>query len=172
MRLLLEKRTSPICSLLLVTDENGTLRALEFGDLDTRLHRLLRDHYGEYTLDPGAAPRSITRALDAYFDGDLGAINDVQVATGGTRFQCGVWAALREIPGGTTISYGKLASRLGDPGASRAVGAANGANPIPIIVPCHRVIGADGRLTGYGGGLARKKWLLEHEARFAAGNLL
>ena len=172
MRLLLEKRIWPICSMLLVTDENRILRALEFGDLDTRLHRLLRDHYGEYTLDAGAAPRAITRALDAYFEGELGAINDVQVATGGTRFQREVWAALREIPGGTTISYGQLATRLGDPGASRAVGAANGANPIPIIVPCHRVIGADGKLTGYGGGLPRKKWLLEHEARYAAGNLL
>jgi O-6-methylguanine DNA methyltransferase len=172
MRLLLEKRTSPICPLLLVTDENGTLRALEFGDLEARLRRRLRDQYGEYTLDPGEAPRSITRALDAYFDGDLDAINDIQVATAGTRFQRNVWAALREIPGGTTISYGQLASRIGDPGASRAVGAANGANPIPIIVPCHRVIGADGKLTGYGGGLERKKWLLEHEASFAAGNLL
>jgi len=172
MRLLLEKRSSPISPLLLVTDENGTLRALEFGDLDTRLHRLLRDHYGEYTLAPGAAPHSITRALDAYFQGDLRAIDNVHVTTGGTQFQRGVWAALREIPGGSTISYGRLASRLGAPGASRAVGAANGANPIPIIVPCHRVIGADGTLTGYGGGLPRKKWLLDHEARFAAGHLL
>ena len=101
--------------------------------------------------------------LDEYFAGRATAF-DIPLSTAGTEFQCRVWAALREIPHGETISYGELASRLGMPGASRAVGLANGRNPIAIVIPCHRVIGADGRLTGYGGGLERKAWLLRHEA--------
>jgi len=102
-------------------------------------------------------------SLDAYFAGDLTAIDDVPVATNGTPFQRTVWAALRRIPAGTTTSYGALAASIGYPSAMRAVGLANGANPVAIIVPCHRVIGADHSLTGYGGGLPRKRWLLEHE---------
>ena len=167
MRLRLERRAAPVSPLLLVTDEDGVLRALDFGDCEARLHRLLRDHYGNYTLRERAAPDSVTRALDAYFDGSLDALADAAIATGGTPFQRDVWKALRAIPAGVTISYGQLAARVGRPGASRAVGAANGANPIAIVVPCHRVIGANGTLTGYGGGLARKQWLLDHEARFA-----
>ena len=168
MHFQLERWASPICPLLIVTDDDGILRALEFGDHESRMDRLLRDHYGDYTLEEGAAPEALTRALQAYFDGDLDALDDVRVATGGTPFQREVWTALRSIPPGTTISYGRLAAKLGRAGASRAVGAANGANPIPIVVPCHRVIGANGTLTGYGGGLAHKKWLLDHEARFAS----
>jgi len=167
MHLLLEQRTWPICPLMIVTDDDGILRALEFGDHEDRLHRLLRDHYGDYTLHKGAAPSSLTKALDAYFSGDIDALNDVQTATAGTSFQREVWQALRTIPAGTTWSYGQLATQIGRPSASRAVGAANGANPIPIVVPCHRVIGANGTLTGFGGGLPRKQWLLEHERRFA-----
>jgi methylated-DNA-[protein]-cysteine S-methyltransferase len=105
--------------------------------------------------------------LAAYFDGNIDGLADVQTATAGTPFQREVWKALRAIPAGTTISYGQLAMNLGRKGASRAVGAANGANPIPIVVPCHRVIGADGSLIGFGSGLPRKQWLLDHEARFA-----
>jgi methylated-DNA-[protein]-cysteine S-methyltransferase len=101
--------------------------------------------------------------LRAYFAGELTEF-DLPVAMHGTEFQRRVWAGLRDIPYGETISYGELAARVGRPGASRAVGLANGRNPIAIIVPCHRVIGADGSLTGYGGGLDRKVWLLEHEA--------
>ncbi|HEX7610606.1 MAG TPA: methylated-DNA--[protein]-cysteine S-methyltransferase, partial [Solirubrobacteraceae bacterium] len=101
--------------------------------------------------------------LAAYFAGTLTEF-DVQLELAGTDFQREVWQALRAIPYGETISYGELAQRVGKPSASRAVGLANGRNPIAIIVPCHRVIGADGSLTGYGGGLARKAWLLEHEA--------
>ncbi len=100
--------------------------------------------------------------LRAYFAGDLTEF-DVPLAMHGTDFQRRVWAGLREIPYGETLSYGELAARIGSSGASRAVGLANGRNPIAIIVPCHRVIGADGSLTGYGGGLDRKVWLLEHE---------
>ena len=100
--------------------------------------------------------------LDAYFAGELDAF-DLPLAARGTPWQRSVWAALMEVPYGTTLSYGELAARLGRPTASRAVGAANGRNPISVIVPCHRLIGSTGALTGYAGGLARKEWLLRHE---------
>jgi O-6-methylguanine DNA methyltransferase len=168
MHLRLERYTSPLATLLLVTDEEGVLRALDFGDYEDRLHRLLCAHYGDYDLQEGAAPATITAALDAYFDGDFTAIDAIRVATGGTSFQRRVWQALRAIPAGSTTSYGQIAASIGCPTASRAVGAANGSNPIAIVVPCHRVIGASGALTGYGGGLPRKRWLLAHE-RQASG---
>ena len=172
MRLRLERRASPISSLLLVTDEDGALRALEFADHEARMHRLLRLHYGDYALrDGAAAPASITVALDSYFAGEIDDLADVPTATAGTPFQRAVWSALRAIPAGTTISYGQLAANVGRPGASRAVGAANGANPIAIVVPCHRVIGASGLLVGYGGGLDRKTWLLNHERWWRADSL-
>ncbi len=156
-----------MCSLFIVTDRDGVLRAIEFGAHESRMERLLRNHYGDYTIEEGKTPVLIKRALEAYFKGNIDALAQVKTATGGTPFQREVWKALRTIPAGTTISYGQLARKLGRAGASRAVGAANGANPIPIVVPCHRVIGADGSLTGFGGGLAHKKWLLDHESRFA-----
>jgi O-6-methylguanine DNA methyltransferase len=108
--------------------------------------------------------------LEAYFAGDLTAF-DLPLAPVGTPFQQRVWSALVEIPFGETVSYGSLATRLGRPGAARAVGLANGSNPISIIIPCHRVIGSDGRLTGYGGGIDRKAWLLDHEAGRGPGQL-
>jgi methylated-DNA-[protein]-cysteine S-methyltransferase len=151
-----------------VTDEDGNLRALEFADHEFRVHRFLRDHYGEYSLQDGAAPKSVVSALDAYFAGDLAALDRIKVATNGTPFQRKVWQALRKIPAGTTISYGQLAAQIGRPSASRAVGAANGSNPVAIVVPCHRVIGANGTLTGYGGGLPRKRWLLDHEQQHSS----
>jgi methylated-DNA-[protein]-cysteine S-methyltransferase len=111
------------------------------------------------------AARRIVDALRAYFAGDLHALDTIAVdPLGGTPFQRRVWLALRSIPAGTTVSYQMLARRIRAPKAMRAVGAANGANPVPIVLPCHRVIGADGSLTGYGGGLPRKRWLLRHEA--------
>jgi methylated-DNA-[protein]-cysteine S-methyltransferase len=118
--------------------------------------------------DPGwvhdEAPfEELIAQLKAYFAGSEAGF-DVPLSLSGTEFQRRVWAELREIPLGETISYGELARRAGTPGASRAVGLANGRNPVSIVVPCHRVIGADGRLTGYGGGLERKAWLLRHEA--------
>lgn len=127
------------------------------------MRRLLGQHYGDYTLGDGAAPASLTQALEAYFEGRIDALAGLEVATGGTPFQRRVWMALRAIPAGRTISYGKLAATLGVASASRAAGSANGANPIAIVVPCHRVIGANGTLTGYAGGLSRKRWLLDHE---------
>lgn len=105
----------------------------------------------------------VIEQIDAYFAGDLVRF-DVPIRLGGTAFQRRVWSQLRTIPYGQTISYGELARRVGSPGAARAVGLANGRNPVAVIVPCHRVIGSDGRLTGYGGGLERKRWLIDHEA--------
>jgi O-6-methylguanine DNA methyltransferase len=167
MRLLLKKYEAPEFSLLVVTDETGKLRALDYADYESRMNRLLRVHYGEYQLKNGAAPRPITDALDAYFAGEIAAVADVPVETGGTQFQREVWRALRDIPGGQTRTYGNIARAIGSPTASRAVGAANGSNPIAIVVPCHRVIGSNGTLTGYAGGIERKRWLLDHERKFA-----
>ena len=166
-----ERWGSPVGPLLLVTDQDGALRALEFGENEDRLRRLVRRYYGDAALVNGVAPGSLKQSLTAYFDGECDALKSIKTENTGTPFQRDVWAALRAIPFGTTISYGQLAAKLGRVGASRAVGAANGANPIPIVVPCHRVIGADGSLTGFGSGLPRKKWLLEHEAKHAAGGL-
>ena len=168
MQLELDRWKSPMTTLLLVTDDEGILRALDFAEKEDRMHRLLRLHYGQYTLRDGAAPASVKKAIKAYFDGGMEALDEIQVATNGTPFQRKVWKALREIPSGTTISYGMVATQVGHPGASRAVGTANGANPIGIVVPCHRVIGAGGKLTGYAGGLSHKQWLLDHERRYAA----
>jgi methylated-DNA-[protein]-cysteine S-methyltransferase len=132
------------------------------------MHQLLRRYCGQYTVTEAKNPGGASRQLQAYFDGDLGALDDVPVRADGTAFQRLVWTALRQIPAGTTTTYGRLAARIGRPTAIRAVGLANGANPISIVVPCHRVIGADASLTGYGGGLARKEWLLRHEAKATA----
>src|SRR5262249_4441707 len=120
-------------------------------------------HYGAFECLPGRAPDSIRDSIHAYFEGDLQALKQIPVETEGTPFQKQVWSALREIPAGSTSSYGQLAARIGRPAASRAVGMANGSNPVGIVVPCHRVIGANGALTGYGGGIDRKRWLLAHE---------
>lgn len=165
MRLRIARLNSPVSALLLVTDEADVLRALYLGERVEKLNRLLQMHYGKYLLTEDRAPDVIKGRLEAYFKGSLDALDAVPVATGGTPFQRDVWRALRTIPAGTTTTYGHLASILGRQGASRAVGAANGANPIAIVIPCHRVVGANGTLTGYGGGLALKRWLLAHEAR-------
>lgn len=154
---------APLGLLTLVWDDKRVLRALDFEDREPRLQRLLRRHYGPCVLDEAPVPTNLAAAIAAFFAGDLAAIERVPVRTNGTLFQRRVWAKLRCIPAGRTRTYGELAAGLGMPAASRAVGHANGANPIAIVVPCHRVIGARGTLTGYGGGIARKRWLLEHE---------
>ncbi len=166
-RLLLDRMATPIGEALLVSDEQGTLRALDFADHAARMQRLLRLHYGTLAAQPGAAPAALRHALEDYFAGTLTALGGIAWATAGTCFQRAVWAALGSIPAGTTTSYGALAARLGRPAAVRAVGAANGANPLSIVVPCHRLVGANGSLTGYGGGLPRKQWLLRHEGALA-----
>jgi methylated-DNA-[protein]-cysteine S-methyltransferase len=165
LRLLIDRIATPIGELAIVADEAGNLRATEWGDLEDHLQRALRLHYGErgYALTPARDPAGLSSVLRAYFSGALTAIDDLPTATGGTEFQRSVWRALRQIPCGQTWSYGELARRIGRPAAVRAVGLANGANPIGVVVPCHRVIGADGSLTGYGGGIERKRWLLAHE---------
>lgn len=164
-RFFIEHVPTPTGAMLLVTDEQDVLRALDWEDYEPRMHRLLRLHYGEGRVRLEANPRASTarRALEAYYAGVLSVLDTLRVQTGGTAFQREVWAALRSIQVGTTTTYGSLAAQLGRPKAMRAVGMANGANPIGIVVPCHRVIGADASLTGYGGGIARKHWLLAHE---------
>ncbi|PQO44266.1 methylated-DNA--[protein]-cysteine S-methyltransferase [Blastopirellula marina] len=168
MRLLLSRQASPIGEMLLVTDERLTLRALDFHDYEARMHKLLTRHYGAYQLVDATTPQTIAAALDDYFAGTLEAVDDLPTQTGGTDFQTATWKLLRAIPASETRTYGDLARQLNKPSASRAVGLANGANPIAIVVPCHRVIGASGALTGYGGGLSRKRWLLDHERKHAA----
>lgn len=162
--LTLDRIPSPVGEVLVVVDADGAVRALDFHDYEDRMHRLLRRHYGEVVLTSGRAPEAVRQAVTAYFAGDLAAFDQVQVRTGGTDFQRSVWKALRDIPAGETRSYGQLAAAIGIPKAVRAVGLANGANPVGVIVPCHRVIGSGGKLTGYAGGLERKRWLLAHEA--------
>jgi len=160
----IDRTMTPIGELILIVDHAGALRVVDWTEHEARMQRLLRLHYGSSVkLETKRDPHGLTTALRSYFTGELAAIESLPVATSGTTFQQSVWAALREIPCGTTVSYGELAVRLGNPAAVRAVGLANGANPVGIVVPCHRVIGANGSLTGYGGGLERKQWLLQHE---------
>jgi methylated-DNA-[protein]-cysteine S-methyltransferase len=165
LRLLVDRMDTPLGELAIVADEAGRLRALDWIDHDAGMQRSLRRRYGAhgFSLHRAQNPAGITAAMRAYFAGHLAAIDELPVATGGTAFQKEVWGALRHIRCGETISYGELARRIGRPAAVRAVGLANGANPIAIVVPCHRVIGSDGSLTGYGGGLEKKRWLLAHE---------
>ena len=164
MRLWTDHTATPIGELAIIADTTGALRAVDWTAHESRMERLLRLQYGPgIVLEGKRDPYGLTTALRAYFAGEFAIIAKLPVATGGTVFQRSVWAMLREIPCGTTVSYGELAKRLGKPAAVRAVGLANGANPVAIVVPCHRVIGANGALTGYGGGLERKQWLLAHE---------
>ncbi|MGB0086552.1 MAG: methylated-DNA--[protein]-cysteine S-methyltransferase [Rhodomicrobiaceae bacterium] len=161
----LSRMASPIGEMLLVTDERGRLRALDWYDHEERMQQLMHRQYGRgrVRLVGGATPARIREALDAYFAGQLDAIDSLEVEAAGTPFQKRAWAALRLIPAGKTASYSEQAAKISHPTAVRAVGLANGANPIGLVVPCHRVIGANGTLTGYGGGLERKRWLLAHE---------
>ena len=161
--LTLDRVATPVGEVLLVTDGEGAVRALDFADYEARMTRLLARHAPGAALVEGRAPETVRRAVEAWFGGDLTALDGLTVKTGGTAFQRTVWAALRAIPAGETRSYGQLAAAIGAPKAVRAAGLANGQNPVAVIVPCHRVIGADGTLTGYAGGLERKRWLLKHE---------
>ncbi len=165
LALLLDRLATPIGELLIIADREGKLRTIDWTDHESRMRHLLDRHYGRagYALERVRDPGGLTRAMRDYFKGDISAIDGLAVATHGTPFQQSVWRALRRIKSGGTISYAELARRIGKPRAVRAAGLANGQNPISIVVPCHRVIGSDGSLTGYGGGLSRKRWLLAHE---------
>ncbi|WP_437880458.1 methylated-DNA--[protein]-cysteine S-methyltransferase [Pseudomonas sp. LRF_L74] len=154
----------PIGVFSIVTDGKQVL-ALDFGDPELRLLPLMRKRFGTPDVRLQAARRCIVGPrLRDYFAGDFNALDGLAVDGGGTDFQQRVWAALRDIAPGTTRSYGELAKLLGSPGAARAVGLANSLNPISLIVPCHRVIGSSGALTGYAGGMALKRWLLDFES--------
>ena len=166
--LILDRVATPVGELLLVTDGEGAVRALDFADYEDRMTRLLARHAPGASLMAGRAPEPVRAAVEAYFAGDVHALDGLTVTTGGTDFQRSVWKALRAIPAGETRTYGQLAAAIGSPKAVRAVGLANGRNPVGLIVPCHRVIGANGTLTGYAGGLERKRWLLQHEGASVA----
>jgi methylated-DNA-[protein]-cysteine S-methyltransferase len=161
--LTLDVLATPIGEIDVVADAQGRLRVLEFHDQPQRLARALRLHHRDQTVESGPAPTAVREGLAAYFAGELVALKTVPWTIGGTGFQRQMWNALAEIPLGETTTYAQLARRLGRPSAVRAVGAANGANPIAVVVPCHRVIGTAGALTGYGGGIERKRWLLAYE---------
>jgi methylated-DNA-[protein]-cysteine S-methyltransferase len=159
-RLLVDRLKTPIGTLQLVVTPEGALRQLgwfEPGDLPEG-----------YELENVRDPFGVCTALSGYFAGQVEAIAALAVDGQGTAFQRRVWRALREVPAGSTASYADIAARIGSPRASRAVGSANHNNPIGIVVPCHRIIGKNGDLTGYAGGIERKRWLLAHEARHAA----
>ena len=161
MPLTLGRYDSPIGPLAIATDDD-ILLAIDFnGDVKSLARRLSLPDTAADAFPHAARP--VLDRLEAYFAGDLAALDQIAVRPAGTPFQRRVWDALRTIRAGTTSSYRDLAACIGSPSAVRAVGAANGANPISIVLPCHRVIGSDQRLTGYGGGLHRKRWLLTHE---------
>jgi methylated-DNA-[protein]-cysteine S-methyltransferase len=167
LHLLMDRTDTPIGEFFIVADRDGNLRAAAWTEHEERMRQLLRQHYGEnvFRLEATRDPSGLTSAISAYFAGELAAIDNLPVCTAGTPFQHEVWSALRNIPCGTTLSYAQIAERIGRPAAVRAVGLANGSNPICVVVPCHRVIGANGSLTGYGGGIERKRWLLDHEGK-------
>ncbi|TMC98261.1 MAG: methylated-DNA--[protein]-cysteine S-methyltransferase [Chloroflexi bacterium] len=153
---------SPIGTILIVVD-GEQLCSLDFADYEQRMMTLLLRRYGPIRLAQTIDPCGFSSCIRDYFAGDYRCLDAIPVSTGGTAFQQQVWSTLRTIPPGTTINYGEIAAKLGKPAAYRAVGGANALNPIPIVLPCHRVIGADTSLTGYGGGIERKRWLLQHE---------
>lgn len=165
--MILHHRTieTPVGPLYVVANGQAVV-GLEFAGAHERrdaLAKHLERWYGPHELREAADPAGAATRLARYFAGQRGALDEQPVEIRGTEFRCRVWNALRGIRAGETWTYARLAAHLGDPAATRAVGAANGANPIALFVPCHRVIAADGTLWGYGGGLERKRWLLAHE---------
>jgi methylated-DNA-[protein]-cysteine S-methyltransferase len=164
MDLLRARFKSPIGSILLYVHD-GALVALNFEDRCQDLERHLARRFGPVRSVDHKDPAGVVTRLRAYFNGDVQALDPVAVDPAGTPFQRLVWAELRKIPAGRTASYADIARRIGRSRAVRAVGTANGENPVSLVIPCHRVIGSDGKLHGYGGGLDRKEWLLAHEAQ-------
>jgi methylated-DNA-[protein]-cysteine S-methyltransferase len=162
MKLLIDRIKSPLGTISLVSD-GVNLCALDFVGYEGRMMGLLDRRYPSLELIETIDPQGFSSQIRAYLSGDYHSLDEIAVNAGGTEFQQLVWQGLRTIPVGTTASYGELATKLGKPTAARAVGMANSLNPVAIVIPCHRVIGAKAKLTGYAGGLDRKQWLLEHE---------
>jgi methylated-DNA-[protein]-cysteine S-methyltransferase len=162
--LILSILPSPVGPLDVACDAEGVLRGVSFGD---GLGRAMRREYPAATMIDGETPEPVREGLEAYFSGDQAALGRIpwslEGATAADGFQARVWWALADIPAGLTISYGEMARRAGEPGAAQAAGVALNRNPIPVVLPCHRVVGADGAMVGFGGGLERKTWLLRHE---------
>jgi methylated-DNA-[protein]-cysteine S-methyltransferase len=161
---------TPIGDMILIADGDGALRMAWFDPDNGRWKKPFARQYPDAKLVARRDPSGLSASMRAYYDGDVYILDKLAVVFRGTPFQNRVWKALRMIPCGMTLSYGTLAKHIREPNAVRAVGLANGSNPIGVVVPCHRVIGSDGSLTGYGGGLPRKRWLLEHEVKHTASN--
>lgn len=162
MKIEIAEAASPVGTLTIAVHDSR-LVGLCFEGLWPRRRNALEKHDSTCTFVRRADPGGVVSRLARYFDGDLDALTDIDVQSWGTPFQQSVWNQLRLIPAGQTRTYAEIARAIDAPTAVRAVGAANGANPIGIVVPCHRVIGSDGKLTGFAGGLPAKRWLLEHE---------
>ena len=168
MELQLDRFDSPVGEITAVINGRA-LCTLDFTDCDERMRALLERRFGDVELKRRRNAGGVRDRVEAYFAGDPAALDGIEVDTCGTPFQETVWRALRGIGHGETVSYGGLAARIGRAGASRAVGMANRLNPIALVIPCHRVIGADGSLTGYAGGIERKRWLLRYEGALPSG---
>lgn len=166
MHLIVERLSTPIGAVL-ITHDGNVICNTEFEDSEERRAQELAQHFPGAAFTRAKKRSPFGEALTRYFDGDVRAIDKVPIADIGTPFQQRAWNELRKIPPGQTRGYGEQAARLGNPSAARAVGRANGQNPNAIIVPCHRLVGADGSFVHYGGGLERKRWLIDHEARHA-----
>jgi methylated-DNA-[protein]-cysteine S-methyltransferase len=162
MQIHISELKSPLGTLSIATDERALLM-LQFGVFATAMRRHIAGEFGGAQLQRDSDPLGIRNRLQRYLSGDLEALKAIPVRPGGTPFQKKVWNALLEIAPGQTASYRDIARRIRQPDATRAVGSANGRNPIAIVIPCHRVVASGGGLGGYSGGLNRKKWLLRHE---------
>jgi methylated-DNA-[protein]-cysteine S-methyltransferase len=168
MRLWMDEVPTPIGGVTLLVDpESRMLCGLDFDGCQRWTMDRLARRFGALSIERAADPCGLASTIRSYFDGDVEALSAVRVAATGTPFEEQVWRALRDVPAGATSTYGEIARAVGSPGAARAVGAANAHNPVALVVPCHRIVGTGGALTGYGGGLDRKRWLLAHEARHA-----
>lgn len=172
--LLIDKIEAPIpqglqhsIGQILIVSDGEKLVAIDFSGYESRMMQLLTKRYGSVHLHETANPQGFSDRLQAYLAGDFSSLDAIPVSTGGTPFQQQVWFALRSIPPGKTVTYGALAQTIGRPTAQRAVGMTNSLNPVAIVLPCHRVVGANANLTGYAGGLDRKRWLLQHEGAIA-----
>jgi methylated-DNA-[protein]-cysteine S-methyltransferase len=167
--LTLSRTDTPIGVVAVATDAAGGVRGVSFDGADpSALTQAMRRLYPEATSNEGGPPARVAAALARYFEGESDGLKAIPWSFDGARtdadgFQAAVWRALADVPAGTTISYGEMARRAGQPGAAQAAGVALNRNPLPLILPCHRVVGADGAMVGFGGGLERKTWLLRHE---------